>query len=153
MHSGVAKKIAQNEPANAEGLPDEQATRFQKQALRRLDQLLDAIKTETDGMAKRAAGGAQQGGGPVSEGDPPAGGGDDSLPPLGQLKLLRALQGEVNQAIEEFGKKHPKLDKLDEKEKAEYQRIRDDQREIMKLLEALRETDAAVPGAKEGDKQ
>ena len=62
------------------------------------------------------------------------------------------MQGEVNQAIETFRKNHPMLDKLDEKEKAEYDGIKRDQREIMNLLEALRNLDAEV-GPKEGDKK
>jgi hypothetical protein len=71
---------------------------------------------------------------------------------LGQVKLLRAMQAEVNQAIQVFRKNHPNLDRLDEKEKAEYEGVKREQREIMNLLEALRNPEADV-GAKEGDKR
>jgi hypothetical protein len=62
------------------------------------------------------------------------------------------MQAEVNLAIEAFQKKHPRLDKLDEIEKAEYQAIQQDQREVMNLLEVLRNPDAEV-GKTEGDKK
>ena len=77
---------------------------LQKEALRRIDQLLDALKTETDALAKRNSSGGE---GPAGEGEPPRGGARSGLPPLGQLKLLRAMQTEVNQAIDAFRKKHP----------------------------------------------
>jgi hypothetical protein len=141
--------IKNGEAPEPEDLPDEAVTRFQKEALHRLDQLLDAIKSETDALAKRNGGG-----GDGSGGDGEAGGGGDEagLPPLGQVKLLKAMQAEVNQAIEAFRQKHPQLDKIDEKEKAEYEAIKRDQREVWNLLKALRNRDAEV-SAKEEDKR
>ncbi len=145
MHAAIRNM----EPPAPDTLPDEQATRLQKEALRRLDQLLDAIKAETEALAKRNAASGGSGG----EGDPGSAGGDDSgLPPLGQLKLLRTLQAEVNQVIDVFRKAHPALDKLTEKEKAEYQGIQRDQRDVLALLETLRHADAEA-NEKEGDRK
>jgi hypothetical protein len=136
-------------PPLPEDLPDAEATRLQKESLRRLDQLLEAIKSETEALAKRAA---SQGPGGNDNGTGDAPSGDEGLPPLGQVKLLRAMQGEVNQAIVEFQKKNPNMDKLGEKEKAEYQAIQRDQRDVLNLLEALRNPDTQT-GAKEGDQK
>jgi hypothetical protein len=76
----------------------------------------------------------------------------DGLPPVAQLKLLRALQLEVNQKTDAFQKQHPDLGKLNAKEKAELQAIRKDQQEIADLLEELTRP-ADEPGAAEGDKK
>jgi hypothetical protein len=67
---------------------------------------------------------------------------------VAQLKLLRALQAEVNQHTEDFAKKHPDPKKLDDKAKAELQSIRRDQAEVGELLEELNRP----PAPKEGDK-
>jgi hypothetical protein len=143
------KAIKNETPPPLEDLPDSEVTRLQKESLRRLDQLLDALKSETEALAKRAA---AEVAGSRSEGEGDATPGDEGLPPLGQIKLLRAMQGEVNQAIAEFQKNNPSMDKLGEKEKTEYLAIQRDQREILNLLEALRNPDAEV-GAKEGDQK
>jgi hypothetical protein len=144
------KSINNRTPPLPEDLPDAEATRLQNESLRRLDQLLEALKSETEALAKRAASEGAGGGGDDGNGGAPSG--DEGLPPLGQIKLLRAMQGEVNQAIVAFQKKNPNMDKLGEKEKTEYQAIQRDQRDVLNLLEALRNPDAEV-GAKEGDQK
>lgn len=113
---------------------DAEAVRSQKEALRRLDQLLDALKPES-GMAARQPGGNNDGG--QGDGGAMRGGDGDGLPPLAQLKLLRAMQAEINQRLEAFTKQHPDGAKLNEKDQAELQGIRKDQQEIADLLEEL----------------
>lgn len=119
-----------NQPAPAAALPDSETEKLQKLSLRRLDLLADALKPEEEG--KRLAAGEPAGG----EGD---GGGSegDGLPPLGQLKVLRAMQVEVNERTAAFGKAHPDPTKLDKNAQAELQTIRRDQKEVADLLEAL----------------
>ena len=104
---------------------------------------------------------ALQNNGPGSKGNTGGGGGggggggedrgDNGLPPLAQLKLLRAMQDDVNKRTAAFTKTHPDLDKLTEKEKTELAGIRADQHEIEGLLEELRKTNE--PEAPEGDKK
>src|SRR5262249_10463856 len=101
---------------------EEDVLPVQKEALRRLEQLLSALKEENNG-GPRAAGGGGGGGGGGEGGGGGGGGGDDGIPPLAQLKLLRTMQKDVNQRTETFTKQHPDLAKLGDKEKAELQAI------------------------------
>lgn len=109
---------------------DEETAALQQDALRRLTQLLDAIKEE-ENRGPRGGGGGSGG-----DGGGGAGGGEgDAIPPLAQLKLLHDLQAEVNRQTAEFVKKHPDPEKLDDKEKAELRDIQREQKEIAELLE------------------
>jgi hypothetical protein len=116
-------------------LPDQELTREQAQALRRLDQLLASLKDAVDDPRPLSRGGGDGGGDEDGGGGPPPG--DDSLPPTAQLKLLRAMQKEVNDRTEAFKKKHGNPENLGPKEKAELQEIRLEQKEVADLLERL----------------
>ncbi|HEV3261541.1 MAG TPA: hypothetical protein VG013_32120 [Gemmataceae bacterium] len=118
---------------------DRETHKLQRQALRHLDQLLDAVKSGT-AMA-RAGGGASGGGGGGRRG-----GEGDGIPQLAQLKALRALQQDINEDTEAFGKRHPDLNKLTGKEFKELQGLRDSQREVADLLDEL-----TAPAAAEGE--
>lgn len=151
---GRTKQMIADRP-EAKALPDPQLTRLQQQALRRLTQVLEAVKEQARGNQSGGqaggGGGGQPGGG---EGGDGGGGsqGDTGLPPPAQLKLLRTLQVEVNQATEEFRKQHPNADKLTESEKTELQSLSKQQQDIIELLEELRRP-ADEPGEKEGEKK
>jgi hypothetical protein len=115
--------------------PDEETVKFQQEAVRRLDQLLEAIKQEP-GVPQRAMNpGADEPGQPGSQ---PGG---DIIPPLAQLKLLRAMQVEINKKTEDFARQHPDPKQLTEKDKAELQAIRRDQQEVADLLDELTQGD------------
>lgn len=114
--------------------PDEQVAKLQRQALRRLDQLLEALKSEA-GMALRPRG--SNGGGGGGKGGGGGGGGGDGIPPVVQYKLLRAMQAEVNQRTEEFSRQHPDSKKLTEADQAELQTLRRDQQEVADLLDEI----------------
>jgi hypothetical protein len=115
--------------------PAEDAVKLQKEALRRLDQLLDALKEEP-GMAMRPPGGNR--GSSQPDGEPgqsgPAG---DGLPPLVQYKLLRSLQSEINKRTEDFARQHPDASRFTEKDQAELKSIQKEQKEIADLLEEI----------------
>jgi hypothetical protein len=128
----------------AENAADLDIQKAQGEALRRLDQLLEALKPEKNVAFRPAQ--RQEGDGPM----PPAGSSRppaDGIPPLAQLKLLRALQEEVNQRTADFARKHPDLSRLSPQEKSELQTIRRDQAEIGELLDEL-----TAPPAPEGGK-
>jgi hypothetical protein len=124
-------------------------------ALRRLEQLADALKPDD----KKPQ--------PKKDGDPPPktpqnpgdGGGSegDVIPPLAQLKVLRSLQAELNERTAQFAKDHPDPDKLTDDEKAELKELEQAQREITELFEKMSalfdKKDAQVPpkGDKGGD--
>jgi hypothetical protein len=133
-------------PPRPDNLPDEESARLQAQAVRRLDQVLEALKDENGGGRLTAAPGGGGGGGGGADG----GGGDDSVPPTAQLKVLRKLQEDINNRTEEFAKGHPDPKNLDDKAKAELEGIRRDQQDVAELLEKLR--GGGEPNAAEGDK-
>jgi len=146
--AGKRIKEMSKAPPKLETLPDQETRRLQQLALRRLEQVLEVIQSE----AQRPAG-AQAGGGPGGGGEGNGGaGGQQGLPPLAQLRLLRALQQDVNQRTETFKKDHADLAKLTEKEKAELDSIRKEQADVAELLEDLTKP-ADEPGNPEGEKK
>jgi hypothetical protein len=119
-------------------LPDEEVARYQARALRRLEQLLEAVKDaqQAPQPLKAGGGGGNKGGGAEES----EGGGrrpDDTLPPLAQLRLLRKMQAEVYQRTDEFNQKHPNTKQLGPKERAELEEIRREQKDVADLLEEL----------------
>ncbi len=106
----------------------------QRLALRRLTQLLDALQ-EDEKDRRSARGGGESG--PGDAGGAAGGAAGDNVPPLAQLKLLRALQAEVNEQTEAFAKAHPDLTQLTDEEQAEIDAIRRAQAELAALLEEL----------------
>ena len=120
----------------------------QREASRRLENLLDALKPEDavaqkpkkkDGEKKdqRPQGDAQGG---MQAGD--------GIPPVAQLKLLRAEQQEVNDRTREFAQEHPEPANLNPAQHEELQSIREDQEQVFELFQNL--TAAAKGG---GEKQ
>src|SRR5438552_4675788 len=85
-------RSAQDHPQQL--IADDRASKLQKDALRRLDQLLDALKAEK-GMRQTQAGQGGEGGGGQGAGQR----GDD-IPDIAQLKILRSLQQEINERTE-----------------------------------------------------
>ncbi len=131
------RSLVRTQPAPA-SLPDAELTRLQAEALRRLEQVLAAVQDEVD--RPRRANNARPAGDkppppPQGSSRPNAG---DGIPPLAQLKLLRNLQREVNQASEDFRKQHPDLTKLTEAERSELRSINRLQKVVAELFEELR---------------
>lgn len=122
--------------------PDEEANRLQQEAVRRLAQLLDAVKSER-AMAQRAPG--DEKGGKATAGKRSA----DGISKIAQLRALRALQQEVNERTERLGLRHPNPEKLAGAAQLELSAIRKDQQEIADLLDEL----LAPPAEEEGGKK
>jgi hypothetical protein len=107
----------------------------QGDAVRRIDQVLEALKT----------GGAAPGGGAAPEemqgkqGQGAAGqaGAADAIPPLAELKALRALQHEVNERTQTFAKRHRKAGQLDARDGEELDRLRQEQLEVADLFQKV----------------
>jgi len=107
-------------------------------ALRRLDQVLDALKPdEPQAKKEKKDGPAPMGGGgmPMGGGGGPQNG--DIIPPLAQLKALRALQADLNARTAEFDKLHPDRTKLTDEDKDELQDLEAAQRAIASLFEEM----------------
>jgi hypothetical protein len=103
---------------------------WQELALRRLDQLLEALKPDKDsggGGGGRGAGQPMNGARRGTE--------SEDVPLLAQLKALRAMQVEVSQRTAQFAKDHPDLGKLAEADKAELEFLRKMQRDVADLIQ------------------
>jgi len=105
----------------------------QKLALKRLDQLLDALKPDKPDGAPLppAAGGMPPDMPPMGM---PTG---DQLPPLAQLKALRSLQADIAERTEGFDKAHPDRAKLNDDEVAELESLEKMQLDVAELIKQL----------------
>ncbi len=120
-----------------EKVTHERMTKPMKTALRRLDQILDSLKEDPKAQAKKDGGGGGGDGAPggdMGTGQPQQGGG---IPPLAQLKALRAMQAEVNEWTAAFAKSHPDPEKLTDDEKDELKDLEQAQRDVAELFEKL----------------
>ena len=119
---------------------DRKVLRPMELALRRLEQLADALKPDDPKKQPKKDGTGQTP--PKKDGNnppqpPPGGGEQDIIPPLAQLKVLRALQAELNERTAQFAKDHPDLSKLKDDERAELKELEQAQREIAELFEKM----------------
>ncbi|MDB5310332.1 MAG: hypothetical protein JWO38_4534 [Gemmataceae bacterium] len=106
-------------------------------AVLRLEQILDALKTD-DPTAKKD----EKKDGPTPEAgptppQPSPGGTGDVIPPLAQIKALRALQADLNQRTAEFAKSHPDPDKFADEDREDLKELEQAQREITALFEKM----------------
>ena len=144
--------------AELEAATDRKVARPMALALRRLEQLADALKPDDPKKPPEKKGDTQP---PKKDGNPqpnPNGGGEqDVVPPLAQLKVLRALQAELNENTAQFAKDHPDPEKLTDEEKDELKELEQAQGEITELFEKMAklfekkempppEKDAPAPG-------
>lgn len=121
-----------------EALGDRKVMRPMELALRRLEQLADALKPDDKKPPTKKDDPANPPKGPNPPPNPPNGGGDqDVVPPLAQLKVLRVLQAELNGRTVQFAKDHPDADKLTDAEREELKELEQAQREIAELFEQM----------------
>lgn len=118
---------------------DSASPKHQREAVRRIDQLLEALKPEK-GQAQRPPEG-----GDSSEGGQAKGNAEDLGGLLAQLKGLRILQQDVNERTEAFGKRHADATDLPPDAQQELQNLRKEQQEITQMLD-----DLTTPGKLEG---
>jgi hypothetical protein len=121
---------------------------LQQLALRRLTQVVDALKESAEKMQQARAGGGGSGGDNGGANGPPS----DGIPSLAQLKLLRDLQKDINQRTETFRAEHSNPKMLTEKDRAELDSLRKDQLDVAELVDELSRP-ASEPGAADGDKK
>jgi hypothetical protein len=103
----------------------------QQAAARRFRQLLDALKPDQAGAG---GGGGGAGGGGGGGGD---GGGGDGIPGVAQLKLLKALQEEINERTESLDVARERKKTLTPEQEAEFARLEVEQRTVGDLARDL----------------
>lgn len=126
----------------AEAAADDRTRRPLRTALRRIDHVLDSLKDDPKDKPADGGGPNQPGG----AGDMPPGGGggagggeqNSGVPPLAQLKALRAIQAELNDRTREFAKTHPDADKFTDADKEELQELERSQREVADLIDQMK---------------
>jgi hypothetical protein len=122
--------------AEAEKATDAQTLRPMRTALRRLDQILDTLKEDPKAQANQQ--GAPGDPGRPGEGNQQSGDQGGGIPPLAQLKALRAMQAEVNEWTAEFAKAHPDpAQKLTDEETDELKELEQAQRDVAELFDKL----------------
>lgn len=117
---------------------DRKVSRPMALALRRLEQLADALKPDDPKSGPKKE--PQPKSPPMDPKDPmmsPGGGEQDLVPPLAQLKVLRSLQAELNQNTTAFAKDHPDPAKLTDEERDELKELEQAQRDIAALFEHM----------------
>ena len=123
----------------SEQATDDRTRRPLKTALRRLDHILESIQDKPKPMPM------PMGDKPMEQPMPemPPGDGEPSkmppggVPPLAQLKALRAIQAEVNERTAALAKLQPDKEKLNDADREELEELERTQREIAELLEKL----------------
>ena len=118
-----------------ETLADREVARKQALALRRLDQILEALEAgpERPGPPpEQGPGGGGPGGAGQAGADP-----GRRLPPLAQLRAMRALQQEIKERTEAFAKANPNPDELGEEAREELDELRRAQVEIAEMFQEL----------------
>jgi hypothetical protein len=146
------------QPPATDLLPDAATARHQKEALKRLELVLKAVKAEADAGPKQLAKEKPDGGGPNGGeggegGDPPAGKGQqDGLPSQEQLQLLLDWHNDAAEKLADFKRRHPDLTKLTEQETADLEAIRCQEQDVKELLPKLTQP-ANQPAPKEGDRK
>jgi hypothetical protein len=108
----------------------------QELALKRLDQMLEALKPDRE-MFNKAQPKKKDGEPMMPE---PKGKPSDALPTLAQLKALRALQADVGERTAAFDAAHPDRTKLTEDELAELDALKSAQIDVAELVKTLTPT-------------
>jgi hypothetical protein len=130
--------IGQPFDEKAEQASDDRTRRPLRTAIRRIDHVLDSLKEDPKERQKQGEGG--QGGG-----DMPPGGGAGSepeqnsgVPPLAQLKALRAIQADLNDRTRAFAKDRPDKVQLTDADREELEEMEQAQREVADLFEKIK---------------
>ncbi len=120
--------------AELETSADRAIRQRQDLALRRLDQLLEALQPEPDPPPPPQQ---KKDDPPPKMDDPPKMKPKDATPPLAQLKALRLLQADVAERTTAFDRDHPDRTKLTADELAELEALQKVQADIAELVREL----------------
>ena len=124
----------------AEQATDDRTRRPLRTALRRIDHILESISEKPKPMPMGGA--PMPGMMPEMPGEPPmmppdGGTMPKGIPPLAQLKALRAIQAEVNERTAALAKIQPDKAKLSDADREELEELEKTQRDVAELLEKI----------------
>jgi hypothetical protein len=111
---------------------DEETQQAARAAAERFKQVLDSLKADRGRNGGQGGQGGGQGGGGGGQGG--GNGNDDGIPPTAQLKLLKALQQEINdrtEALDEIRRRHKELTP---EQAAELKKLAEDQGTLADLV-------------------
>jgi hypothetical protein len=138
-------KLRQIDEMEKEELADEErrgadTEKFQKQAAQRLDRLLDSLKNEMQAKKPRPKGGDKQqakkeGQQPEEQGGLKGPG--DGIPPIAQLKALRAEQLEVNEQTKDLVRRHPDVNNIPDEVRRLIVELSEEQGRLHRLFEEM----------------
>jgi hypothetical protein len=143
----LAEQLKQEELDN-EGKRHAETVKYQKQAVRRLDNLLDAIKQELAKKEEEPKPKEEQQPNQGEQQEQPRARAGDGIPSVAQLKALRAEQLDVNQQTKDFAERHPDAARLTQDQQKELKQIQEDQGRLMELFQQL-----IAPAENKGDPQ
>jgi hypothetical protein len=133
------EQAAKREKWKDEDVKDEERrqadiVKLQTQATQRLQRLLDALKEEPQ-AAQAPKEQPMDGGGDEEQPRrrPPG----DGIPPIAELKALKAEQLDVNEQTKEFAQRHPNTDNLNERERTELTALRDEQQRLREIFAGM----------------
>lgn len=109
---------------------DEETQRAARSAANRFKQLIDALRADKKGGAQQARNGQEGGGGA-------GGGAGDGIPPEAQVKMLKALQEEINERTDFFDELRRRNRELTPSQIAELERLEADQGTLADLARDL----------------
>ena len=121
-----------DEEAKDEERRQEETVKLQTLATQRLQRLLDALKDEMQAADAKPPMQPMDGGGDEQQPRmrPPG----DGIPPMAELKALRAEQVEVNERTKEFAQRHPNVDNLNEMQRRELTELEAEQRRLREIF-------------------
>src|SRR5262249_47046379 len=129
------KKPWDDEEAKDEERRQEEIVKLQTQATQRLQRLLDALKDEMQAADQKPPMQPMDGGGEDEQPRmrPPG----DGIPPMAELKALRAEQVEVNERTKEFAQRNPNADNLNEMQRRELTELEAEQRRLREIFAGM----------------
>jgi hypothetical protein len=138
------QKALNEKQMDQEKLLVKDTVRYQKEASERLDHLIEALLPELERPKLDAENNGGGGGGPQPK---PGLKAQDGIPPVAQLKVLKAEQEDINKRTKEFADRKLDLNNLTREEHAELMAIHAEQERLLDLFREM------ITSANEGGKQ
>lgn len=125
------------------GATDQTTTRFQQQALSRLDYLVTSLAADEEDLAAAKQSPQADSGGNAGDGGPPG----EQIPDLAQIKLIKLLQQDLNQRTNDLAQRLASTAKLNEVQLQELRSVANEQQSLAEFMRELSPSPGPSPGA------